>query len=94
MEENMVKFEEKLKELVSLGKKKKNILELQEINDIFVDMELTPEVMEKVFEYLEAKGIDILRINADVDDDIDDVSFRIRISLSTSCNGFFEAVLM
>ena len=72
MEENMVKFEEKLKELVNLGKKKKNILELQEINDIFVDMELTPEVMEKVFEYLEAKGIDILRINADVEDDIDD----------------------
>ena len=29
MEENIVKFEEKLKELVAMGKKKKNILELQ-----------------------------------------------------------------
>jgi len=58
MEENMVKFEEKLKELVALGKKKKNILELQEINDLFADMELQPEQMEKVFEYLDAKNIE------------------------------------
>ena len=73
MEENMVKFEEKLKELIALGKKKKNILELQEINDLFADMELAPEQMEKVFEYLDAKNIDVLRITADsVEDDIDD----------------------
>ncbi len=73
MEENMVKFEEKLKELVTLGKKKKNILELQEINDLFADMELSPEHMEKVFEYLDAKNIDVLRITSDsVEDDIDD----------------------
>ena len=43
MEENIVKFEEKLKELVSLGKKKKSILEVQEINDFFSDMELEPD---------------------------------------------------
>ena len=73
MEENMVKFEEKLKELIALGKKKKNILELQEINDIFADMELSPEQMEKVFEYLDAKNIDVLRITGDsVEDDLDD----------------------
>ena len=36
MEENMVKFEEKLKELVKLGKKKKSVLEIQEINDYSV----------------------------------------------------------
>ena len=47
MEENTVKFEEKLKELVSLGKKKKSILELQEINDFFSDMELEAEQMER-----------------------------------------------
>ena len=33
MEENAVKFLEKMKELVALGKKKKSILEIQEIND-------------------------------------------------------------
>lgn len=54
MEENMAKFGEKLKELVALGKKKKSILELQEINDFFSDMELEAEQMDKIFEYLEA----------------------------------------
>jgi len=76
MEENIVKFEEKLKELVSLGKKKKSILEVQEINDFFSDMELEPDQMEKVFEYLEGHNIDVLRISGD-DDDLDDVDLMI-----------------
>ena len=76
MEENTAKFEEKLKELVTLGKKKKSILEIQEINDFFSDMELEPDQMEKVFEYLEANNIDVLRIGND-DDDIDDVDIVI-----------------
>ncbi len=74
MEENAVKFLEKLKELVALGKKKKSILEIQEINDFFSDMELDSEQMEKIFEYLEANNIDVLRIESQtelVDDDID-----------------------
>ena len=41
MEENMAKFEEKLKELVKLGKKKKSVLEIQEINDYFNDIDNT-----------------------------------------------------
>ncbi|MEG2523936.1 MAG: sigma-70 factor domain-containing protein, partial [Lachnospiraceae bacterium] len=65
MEENIIKFEEKLKELVALGKKKKSILEIQEINEIFSEMELETEQMEKVFEYLEANNIDVLRITGD-----------------------------
>ena len=69
MEEQAVKFEEKLKTLVSLGKKKKNILEIQEINDVFSDIELEAEQMDKIFEYLEAQGIDVLRIPADVEED-------------------------
>ena len=52
MEENTQKFDERLKELVALGKKKKSILELQEINDFFNDMELDAEQMEKVFDHL------------------------------------------
>ena len=73
MEEKMAKFEEKLKSLVALGKKKKSILEIQEINDVFQDMELTSEQMEKVFDYLEANGIDVLRIGAESDNDDDDM---------------------
>ena len=69
MEENVVKFEEKLKELLVMAKKKKNILEYQEISDFFGDMELDAEHVEKILEYLEANNIDVLRITGDEDDD-------------------------
>ena len=71
MEENAQKFLEKMNELVALGKKKKSILDVQEINDFFADMELEAEQMEKVFEYLEANNIDVLRISSDDDLDVD-----------------------
>ncbi|HBA62293.1 MAG TPA: RNA polymerase sigma factor RpoD [Lachnospiraceae bacterium] len=74
MEENAVKLQEKLKELVALGKKKKGILEQQEVKDFFADMELTPDQMEKVVEYLEAKNIDVLRIGGEeVDLEVEDL---------------------
>ena len=72
MEEQAMKFEEKLKTLVEIGKKKKNVLEIQEINEVFSDMELEAEQMDKIFEYVEAQGIDILRITNDVDEDAPD----------------------
>ena len=77
MEENVVKFQEKLKSLVALAKKKKNILEIQEINDTFRDMELEPTQMDKVFEYLEANGIDVLQINDDSSVDDDDLEIML-----------------
>ena len=46
MEENAQKFLEKMNELVALGKKKKSILDVQEINDFFADMELSAEQMD------------------------------------------------
>ena len=81
MEENAQKFLERLKELVALGKKKKSILEIQEINDFFRDMELNSDQMEKVFEYLESNNIDVLRINSDNDADLDvDMDIDVMIS--------------
>ena len=79
MEEQAMKFEEKLKMLVALGKKKKNTLEIQEINDVFSDMMLEEEQMEKVFEYLESQNVDVLRITGgDVTDDVaDDVEILL-----------------
>ena len=71
MEENAQKFLERMNELVALGKKKKSILDVQEINDFFTDMELSTDQMEKVFDYLEANNIDVLRISSDADDDVD-----------------------
>ena len=40
MEMNMAKFSEKLVELLELAKKKKNVLEYQEISDFFKDSPL------------------------------------------------------
>ena len=79
MEEQALKFEEKLKTLVALGKKKKNVLEIQEINEVFSDMVLEEEQMEKIYEYLEAQNVDVLRITGgDIDDDVaDDVEILL-----------------
>ena len=63
------KFQEKLIELLALGKKKKNMLEYQEISDHFKDMPLEPEKMELILDYLDHSGIDVLRISDDDDDD-------------------------
>ena len=62
------KFQEKLKELLSLAKKKKNMLEYQEINDHFKDFALSPEQIEKILDFLEANHVDVLRITDDDDD--------------------------
>ncbi len=69
-EDVKVKFQEKLAELLTLGKKKKNILEYQEISDFFKDFPLDVEKMELVLDYLDHNGIDVLRISDDDDDEI------------------------
>ena len=71
MDENtQAKFAEKVKELLNMAKKKKNVLEYQEISDFFADMPLEEEQMEKVLEYLDQNNVDVLRITDD--DDVDD----------------------
>ena len=67
MEMNMGKFSEKLVELLELAKKKKNVLEYQEISDFFKDQPLEVEQMEKVYDFLEASGVDVLRISGNDD---------------------------
>lgn len=71
-EETKAKFREKLKSLLELGKKKRNILEYQEISDFFRDMNPDEEKMEKVLDFLEANKVDVLRIS-DGDDEDDDI---------------------
>ena len=70
-EEAKAKFQEKLTALLELGKKKKNILEYQEISDFFKDMNLDAEKFELVLDYLEHNGIDVLKMTED--DDVDDI---------------------
>ena len=65
MEMDMTKFNEKLADILEVGKKKKNILEYQEVSDFFKDMSLDEIQMDKVYDYLEANGIDVLRMVSD-----------------------------
>lgn len=65
------KFDEKMKNLLSLAKKKKNVLEYQEVLNFFSDMALEEEQFDKVFEKLDLNGVDILRITEE-DDVIDE----------------------
>ena len=69
-QEQRLKFHQKLIEILELGKKKKNMLEYQEIADFFKDLNLDPEKFEMVIDYLEQNGIDVLKISND--DDVDD----------------------
>ncbi|WP_167958311.1 RNA polymerase sigma factor RpoD [Anaerosporobacter faecicola] len=71
MDESMAKFVEKLKELLVFAKSKKNVLEYQEINDFFSDMDIDEEKIEKIYTYLEKNGVDVLRItNSEEEEDL------------------------
>ncbi len=74
MDEAMLRFNEKLKQLLDVAKKKKNVLEYTEINQFFSDMELSTEKIELIYEYLEQNGVDILTIPQDDDDDDADIA--------------------
>ena len=65
MEMDKAQFAEKLKALLDLAKKKKNVLEYQEINDFFQGITLTADQMDLIFEYLENNGVDVLRLPED-----------------------------
>ena len=68
-----VSFEEQLKSLVELAKKKKNVLEDKEILSHF-GTELNESRMEQVYDILEANNIDVLSLSED--DDADAVDFE------------------
>lgn len=70
MDESIVKFTERLKELLVFAEKKKNVLEFQEVNDFFVDMELDPQRIEKIYDFLDKHNVDVLRISEEDEEDI------------------------
>lgn len=71
MEEKMLTFEEKLDKLLETAKKKKNVLEEQEILDVFAKEELTPEKLDQIYDFLDNKKVDVLKISSDDDMDPD-----------------------
>ncbi len=65
-------FSQKVKEILALAKKKKNVLEYAEISDFFAELNLNEEQFDNVLEVLENSGIDVLRVSEDDADDIPD----------------------
>ena len=66
-------FQEKLQELLAIAKKKKNVIEDNEIIACFAagNVELTTERMVEIFDFLESNKVDVLTIS-DVDDEPDE----------------------
>lgn len=77
MEKEVLK--ERLVKLVEIGVSKNRTLDFNDVNDFFAGETLTPEELEKVYNYLESKKIDVLRVvDADLNSDEDfdkDVDF-------------------
>ena len=69
VQEMIAKFEEKMKNLLQLAKKKKNVLDYQEIMSFFQDSDFEADKMEKVFEFLEANNVDVKMADDETDDD-------------------------
>ncbi|MDR1537866.1 MAG: RNA polymerase sigma factor RpoD [Clostridiales bacterium] len=57
-----------LRELAAIGKRKKSMLEYKEIMDFLGDIDLDADQVDKMYEYLEGEGIDILGI-VELEDD-------------------------
>ncbi len=62
-DEASVQLKSKIDSLIALGQKKKNTLEINEINDILKDIDLDEKKTEKVYDELDHAGIDVLRIS-------------------------------
>ena len=90
MEENVTNFEQKMEKLVALAKSKKNMLEASEVEAIFKDMPMQAEQMEQIYDYLEAKKIDVLRVNDDISDDA--IIIEMEEEEEIERNNYIEAV--
>ena len=70
------KFDEKCKGLLQIAKKKKNVLDYQEIMNYFLDTDFEADKMEKVFEFLENNNVDVKMADDDTDDVPDGVGLE------------------
>lgn len=71
MEEKTLTFEAKLSKLLELAKSKKNVLDEKEVLDAFAGEELTPEKLDRIYDFLDKKHVDVLKMSNDDDMDPD-----------------------
>ena len=69
--EELAAFEEKLNQLLLLAKKKKNVLENQEVLDFFAGTVLDADRLDRIYDFLETNKVDVLQINEDEDLELD-----------------------
>lgn len=88
MDDKILKFNQKLKDLLAYAKKKNNILEQQEVISFFSDVEFDADKTDSIYEFLEKSGIEIVYpvtehadSDLDIDLDIDDVTMDEDIDL-------------
>ena len=72
MDEAMKEFSAKMNELLEVAKSKKNVLESSEVESFFKKVpEFTAEKMDIVVEFLEANGVDVMKIPAEGEEDVE-----------------------
>lgn len=74
-EVDISKFQDRIKKLLAVAKKKKNVLDYKEVEDYFTDMSLEDEQFDKVLEMLDQSGVDVLQVQDNdepIDEPIDD----------------------
>lgn len=59
-EETMKLFNDKLKEIIAIARKKKNVLEYSDIEEHFGELALESDKIELIYEYLEKNHIDVI----------------------------------
>lgn len=81
MDENvMAKFEEKLASVIAMAKKKKNVMDYQEIVNQFAEFNFEEEQYDKIVETLEQKGIDVLRMTDEEDEPDEEALLAVEYS--------------
>ncbi len=67
-------FSQYMERLVELARSKNNILDVNDISDVFADAYLSPSELDEIYNQLERKKIDVLRIMTDDINPLDSIS--------------------
>ena len=71
MDEKILGFDDKLALLLAEAKKKKNVLENKEVLSFFSDETLDADKLDKIYDFLEANKVDVLRLGEETEIDAD-----------------------
>lgn len=62
-------YEKKLQELLKTAESKKKVLEIDEINEILKDLNLKEKQLQRIMDFLEKHGIDVIRMDDEPSDE-------------------------